>query len=437
MPDNRIVPVDQVLKQDFSRIGMIPIVFHRDMVWYGLALSNFISNLTTIGGSTDPADETVFETLNREYQEETKGLFGPIINRNYLVISEKKRLTYLLPIPFAFTPSNRGSKAFFDFHLTDSTSEISTLIWIGERQLAGIGSAYTVSSNAKPLLPLLIRHQDLIRKYVTFTNTVYETFYPDQTHPFFQPITYPKLKVEKQLRYPQFAHLHQDRSFTFVNQVKKEFRCYYFSEGPSVTLHYQTSNLTVTYPKRDWRIRFHLSNAQYIIALGEDDRNSAIKTYQISSHKIKSIENMMKNLPNLDFSTIKKRIDRPVSQSDLPEFFTYPPLDRKIKLILLQLLEDHSTLPQDLKGQLLKIFYLRNLEQFIYDQVKISGLPDRLHLGSELKLLNRINCLTAKYGGFDPAYLEEVVAEVDSQPEPLDLPSVIQKWFDHQIINLS
>lgn len=153
-----------------SRAGIIPIYTDGVRKWIGLGVTNFATNLTTIGGRFEITDDDLLSTAVREYNEE--------VRPNMLVLTEESvyncytiktdcDLNILLPIDRR--PSNFVK-----------TSELYTMVWVTTRQLGCLvtdkmfyksrARVLSLSWGLRELIPVLARVVDSGIPFTRVTN---------------------------------------------------------------------------------------------------------------------------------------------------------------------------------------------------------------------------------------------------------------------------
>lgn len=133
-----------------KRAGIIPVIYHNDILWFGMPLTMGTTTLADFGGTVpsindieagEPSDYDALATAIREWEEETHDIFGDIVLENltnsYVLVDDryKKSRTILYFIDTDASPWEYISM-FND--RSDELDEAATITFLSINQLSNV-----------------------------------------------------------------------------------------------------------------------------------------------------------------------------------------------------------------------------------------------------------------------------------------------------------
>lgn len=127
----------------YKRAGIIPVIEHKGIKFFGFGLENGVGAIGDFGGHFERIDKDLLDTAIREYREEALNVFGEITRdmlQDYFVLEGIDTIEILLPISPQenLTMPRSGSLYQYteNFHqMVEDDHEVQSVIWLSRRQL--------------------------------------------------------------------------------------------------------------------------------------------------------------------------------------------------------------------------------------------------------------------------------------------------------------
>lgn len=161
-----------------NRAGVIPLFDDGKRQWIGLGVSNYNTNITTLGGSYSTSDHDLLSTAVREYNEEVGSnmphLTEEAVYNHYAIVTEYD-INILFPI----------EARPVDF---EKTEEVYTMIWITPRQLMCMSSCHNFYKSKTKIISMALGLVYLISILAQTVDSLVPFEHTSEQRPFIRPL---------------------------------------------------------------------------------------------------------------------------------------------------------------------------------------------------------------------------------------------------------